>query len=90
MILQEAHIGIKEKRDLATHISYNNLYVLLKLFILLYTDDTVLLAESLDVVDHHKYLGLIFFNFNGKLTVAKKELYEKGNTAMFSLMRKSR
>ena len=41
------------------------------------------------VVDHYKYLGLNF-NFNGKFTVAKKELYEKGNRAMFSLLRKSR
>ena len=67
--MQEAHIGLEEKRDLATHISYNNLYVLLKLNILLHTDDTVLLSESLDVIDHHEYLN---FNSNGKFTVAKK------------------
>ena len=136
--LQEAHMGLKEIRDLATHTFDNNLCALLKLYILLYADDTVLLAESpkdlqnsinlmeeychlwklkinvskskvtvfsrgrirkrpefyfgenkLDVVDHYKYLGLNF-NFNGKFTVAKKELYEKGNRAMFSLLRKSR
>ena len=116
----------------------NNLCALLKLYILLYADDTVFLAESpkdlqnsinlmeeychlwklkinvskskvtvfsrdkirnrpefyfgenkLDVVDHYKYLGLNF-NFNGKFTVDKKELYEKCNRAMFSLLRKSR
>ena len=136
--LQEAHMGLKEICDLATHTFDNNLCALLKLYILLYADDTVLLAGSpkdlqnsinlmeeychlwklkinvskskvtvfsrgkirnrpnfyfdenkLDVVDHYKYLGLNF-NFNGKFTVAKKELYEKGNRAMFSLLRKSR
>ena len=138
--LQEAHMGLKEISDLATHTFDNNLCALLKLYILLYTDDTVLLAESpkrftkldqfdggilsfvetknkcvknqrlltvfsrgkirnrpefyfgenkLDVVDHYKYLGLNF-NFNGKFTVAKKELYDKGNRAMFSLLRKNR
>ena len=45
--------------------------------------------NKLDVVDHYKYLGLNF-NFNGKFTVAKKELYEKGNRAMVSLLRKGR
>ena len=45
--------------------------------------------KKLDVVDHYKYLGL-HFNFNGKFTVAQKQLYEKGNRAMFSLLRKSR
>ena len=130
--LQEAHLGLKEIRDLVTHTFDNNLCALLKLYILLYADDTVLLAESpkdlqnsinlmeeychlwklkinvskskvtvfsrgkirnrpefyfgenkLDVVFHYIYLGLNF-NFNGKFTVAKKELYEKGNRAMFS------
>ena len=45
--------------------------------------------NKLDVVDHYKYLGL-YFNFNGKFKVAKKELYDKGNRAMFSILRKSR
>ena len=45
--------------------------------------------NKLDVVDHYKYLGLKVY-FNGKSTVAKKELYDKGNRAMFSLLRKSR
>ena len=45
--------------------------------------------NKLDVVDHYKYLGLNFI-FNGKFTVTKKELYDKGNRAMFSLLRKSR
>ena len=45
--------------------------------------------NKLDVVDHYKYLGYNF-NFNGKFTAAKKELYDKGNRAMFSLLRKSR
>ena len=45
--------------------------------------------NKLDVVDHYKYLGLNF-NFNDKFSVAKKELYEKGNRAMFFLLRKSR
>ena len=39
--------------------------------------------NKLDVVDHYKYSGLNF-KFNGKFTVAKKELYDKGNRAMFS------
>ena len=44
---------------------------------------------KMGVVDHYKHLGLNF-NFNGKFTVAKEELYEKGNRAMFSLLHKSR
>ena len=44
--LQEAQMGLKEIRDLATHTFDNNLCALLKLYILLYADDTVLLAES--------------------------------------------
>ena len=129
--LQEAHMGFKEISDLATHTFDNNLCALLKLYILLYADDTVLLAESpkdlqnsinlmeeycylwklkinvskskatvlsrgkirnrpefyfgekkLDVVDHYKYLGLNF-NFNGKFTVAKKELYDKGKCFLY-------
>ena len=39
-------MGLKEISDLATHTFDNNLCVLLKLYILLYADDTVLLAES--------------------------------------------
>ena len=131
-------MGLKEKSDLATHTVAINLSAFFKLFILLYADATVLLAESLkdlqnsinlmeeychlwklkihvskskvtvfsrvkirnrpafyfgenklDVVDHYKYLGLNF-NFNGKFTVAKKELYEKGNRAMFLYCAKGR
>ena len=44
--LQEAHMGLKEIRDLATQTLDINLCALLKLYILLYADDTVLLAES--------------------------------------------
>ena len=44
--LQEAHMGLKEISGLATHTFDNNLCALLKLYILLYADDTVLLAES--------------------------------------------
>ena len=44
--LQEAHMGLKEISDLATQPLDNNLCALLKLYILLYADDTVLLAES--------------------------------------------
>ena len=131
-------MGLKEIRDLASHTFDNNLCALLKLYILLYADDSVLFAESpkdlqnsmylmeeycylwklkinaskskvtvfsrggirnrpefyfgenkLDVFDHYKYLGLNC-NFDGKFTVAKKELYDKGNRAMFSLLHKSR
>ena len=39
-------MGLKEIRDLATHTFDNNLCALLKLYILLYADDTVLLAGS--------------------------------------------
>ena len=39
-------MGLKEIRDLATQTFDNNLCALLKLHILLYADDTVLLAES--------------------------------------------
>ena len=49
----------------------------------------VLGENRLEVVTHYKYLGLIF-NYNGKFTAAKKKLYEKGNRAMFALLRKSR
>ena len=131
--LQDAHMGLKEISDLATDTFDNNICALLKLYILLYADDTespkdlqnsINLMEEychlwklkinvskskvtvfsrgkirnrpefyfgenkLDVVDHYKYLRLNF-NFNGKFTVAKKELYNKGNRAMFSLLRKS-
>ena len=44
--LQEAHMGLKQIRDLETQTFDNILCVLLKLYILLYEDDTVLLAES--------------------------------------------
>ena len=44
--LHEAHMGLQEIRDLATHSFDNNFCALLKLYILLYADDTVLLAES--------------------------------------------
>ena len=44
--LQEAHMSLKEIRDLATQTLDNNLCAFLKLYILLYADDTVLLAES--------------------------------------------
>ena len=40
------HMGLKVIRDLATHTFDNNLCALLKLYISLYADDTVLLAES--------------------------------------------
>ena len=44
--LQEAHMVLKEIRDLATQTLDNNLCALLKLYILLYADDTVLLADA--------------------------------------------
>ena len=49
----------------------------------------VLGEKELEVVTHYKYLGLTF-NYNGKFTAAKNKLYEKGNRAMFALLRKSR
>ena len=42
--LQEAHMGLKEISDLATHTFDNNRCAPLKLYILLYADDIVLLA----------------------------------------------
>ena len=39
-------MGLKEIRNLTTQTFENNLCALLKLYILLYADDTVLLAES--------------------------------------------
>ena len=42
---QEVHMGLKEIRDLATQTFDNSHCALLKLYILLYADDTVLLAE---------------------------------------------
>ena len=44
--LQEAHMGLKDISDLATHTFNTNLCVFFKLYILLYADDTVLLTES--------------------------------------------
>ena len=49
----------------------------------------VLGENELEVVTQNKYLGLTF-NYNGKFTTAKNNLYEKGNRAMFALLCKSR
>ena len=39
-------MGLKDIRDLTTQTFDTNLHAVLKLYILLYADDTVLLAES--------------------------------------------
>jgi len=136
LFLQNVHTGLSVVNKLATDKLDDSMSDFLKLYILLYADDTVLLAESaedlqksidlmevycnqwklninisktkitifsrgkirkipkfhfgethLEVTDHYKYLGLIF-NFNGKFMKAKKHLFDKGNRAMFSLLRK--
>ena len=110
----------------------------LKIYVLLYADDTILLAESPEelqaalysmnlycndwnlkinvsktkvvifsrgkIIKHpHFYLGdklleicsdyLYFgvkFNYNGKFSKAQQELFDKGNRAMFNILKKSR
>ena len=49
--------------------------------------DFTLAGEKLDVTFNYKYLGL-FFNYNGKFNVAKQDLYDRANRAMFALLRK--
>ena len=49
--------------------------------------DFTLAGEKLDVTFDYNYLGL-FFNYNGKFNVAKHELYDRANRAMFALLRK--
>ena len=42
-----------------------------------------------DTFDKHNYLGLVF-NYNAKFTMPKSHLYQKGCSAMFSLLKKAR
>ena len=49
--------------------------------------DFILNERKLQIVYSYKYLD-VHINYNGKLTVAKNELYCKGTRAMFSLLRK--
>ena len=46
-------------------------------------------SSKIEVVSDYQYLGLTF-NYNGKFNKAKTKLYEKGNRAMFSLLKKAR
>ena len=119
------------------NIGYEDISVYLKIVILLFTDDTVLFAESdqelqyvldqfqeycdemkltvnvskkiviitnsrnknnitykfnastIEIVDAYKYLG-IYFAKNGSFTLAKKNIAEQANKALFSLLRKSK
>lgn len=43
----------------------------------------------IDVCDDYDYLG-VKINYNGKFSKAQQMLYEKGNRAMFSILKKSR
>lgn len=136
--LSSSYDGTQFIDSLKNTVGDNNAENLLKLYVLLYADDTIVLAESpkqmqqaltrmkeyctqwkldvnisktklvvfsrgkirnkpelllgttpIEVVYGYKYLGTKF-NYNGKFTVAKKELLTKGSRAMFSLLRKSR
>ena len=49
--------------------------------------DFILNERKLEIVYSYKYLG-VHFNYNGKFTVAKNELFRKRSRAMFSLLRK--
>ena len=72
---------------------------MLNLFVLMYADDTVIMAENehdmqrnlnlLNEVDDYIYLG-ICFNWNGSLVKAKKLLHDKASKAMYSLIQKGR
>ena len=43
--------------------------------------------ETIEVVNEYNYLGIVF-NINAKFNVAKQNLYQKGNRAMFALLKK--
>ena len=46
-------------------------------------------GQSLEVVFEFQYLG-VYFNYNNKLNVAQKSLYDKASRAMFGLLKKCR
>ena len=124
--------------DINEQRSNNDLEIFQKLCILLYADDTIILAESpvqlqraldgmdeychknklkvnetktkivffsrgkirklptfkfhdskLEVVHSYTYLG-VTFNYNGKLKMAQKDVYDKASRAMFGLIAKCR
>ena len=134
--LAERCEGLTTLENLASTVDDDTLQKFMKLFVLLYADDTVILSETpdklqigldnlyrysdlwdlrinrektkilvfskgkirripdftlagekLDVTFNYKYLGL-FFNYNGKFNVAKQDLYDRANRAMFALLRK--
>ena len=43
--------------------------------------------ETIEVVNEYNYLGIVF-NYNAKFNMAKQNLYQKGNRAMFALLKK--
>ena len=130
--------GLSNIHDIATDIMDDNLVSYLKIYVLLYADDTILLAESpeelqaalnsmnlycndwnlkinvsktkvvifsrgkkrkhphfylgdklLEICSDYLYLG-VKFNYNGKFSKAQQELFDKGNRAMFSILKRSR
>ena len=134
--LAERCEGLTTLENLASTVDDDTLQKFMKLFVLLYADDTAILSETpdklqigldnlyrysdlwdlrmnrektkilvfskgkirriqdftlagekLDVTFNYKYLGL-FFNYNGKFNVAKQELYDRANRAMFAFLRK--
>ena len=134
--LAERCEGLTTLENLASTVDDDTLQKFMKLFVLLYADDTVILSETpdklqigldnlyrysdlwdlrinrkktkilvfskgkirripdftlagekLDITFNYKYLGL-FFNYNGKFNVAKQDLYDRANRAMFALLRK--
>ena len=42
--------------------------------------------ETIEVVNEYNYLDIVF-NYNAKFNVAKQNLYQKGNRAMFALLK---
>ena len=126
--------GLSNKHDIATDIMDDNLVSYLKIYVLLYADDTIFLAESpeelqtalnsmnlycndwnfkinvsktkvvifcrgkirkhphfylgdklLEICSDYLYLGV--FNYNGTFSKSQQELFDKGNRAMFSILK---
>ena len=96
--------GLKDIENMQKEHLDEEIVTYFKLYILLYADDTVILAENpndlqhhifnfgehiLDTVDEYNYLGLVF-NYNAKFKIAKSHLYQKECRAMFSLLKNPR
>ena len=138
LYLVNKYNGLSNIHDIATDIMDDNLVSYLKIYVFLYADDTILLAESPEELQtalnsmnlycndwnlkinvsktkviifcrgkirkhHHFYLGDkllkicsdylylgVKFNNKGKFSKAQQEVFDKGNRAMFSILKRSR